>query len=142
MAMNRPTQVVPQPSTQESNPPQEVHPAIEEWAEMLDYLYALGYHAEKQTSYLKKLNELSVQLPTRMQADELLERTTHLEQMIEQAGKPKEKSFSLSSIKFPRLWLPRPDGPTWAVILMALAALLLLCWGLGGAWNNLSQLLR
>ena len=69
--------------------------------------------------------------------DELLKMMKHLEQMGEQAGKPKEKRFSLPSI---RLRLPYLDGPTAVVLLMAAAALLLLWWGLDTIWNGLSLL--
>lgn len=72
------------------------------------------------------------------QMDELLNAVQHLERMCEQAGKRNEKSFSLPGI---RLRLPRLDGPTWTVLLMGTAALLLLWWGLGTVWSSLSRLL-
>lgn len=150
---NRPAQTVqatsaltvqstPQLLAQEQTPLLEVHPTKEEWEDLQSDLYALGYHAERQTGYLKKVSELLEQLPTRTQVDELSKAVKHLEQMIEQAGKPKEKSFSLPSISLPRLRLPHLDGPTWVVLLMALAALLLLWWRLDGVWSNLSRLLQ
>ena len=64
-----------------------------------------------------------------------------LEQMNEQAGKRKEKHFSLHGIRLPKLRLPHLDGPTWAVLLMGTAALLLLWWGLDTVWSSLSLLL-
>ena len=63
-----------------------------------------------------------------------------LEQMGEQAGKSKEKRFSLPSIRLPRLRLPHLDGPTVIVLLMTAAALLLLWWGLDTVWNGFSLL--
>ena len=131
-------QLTPQPTVQEQTPPPEVHPTKEEWEEMMDYLYTLGYHAERQTGQLKKISELMEQLPTRTQMDELLKAVKHLEQMSEQAGKPKEKRFSLPSISLSSLHLPHLDSPTWVVLLMAVAALLLLWWGLDTVWNRLS----
>lgn len=133
-------QSTPQPLAQEQTPTPEVHPAKEDWEDLQSDLYTLGYHAERQTGYLKKVNEVLVQLPARTQMDELLKAVKHLEQMSEQAGKPKEKRFSLSSIRLPRLHLPHLDGPTWVVLLMVLAALLLLWWGLDTVWSNLSLL--
>ena len=133
-------QPTPQPTVQEQTLPPEVHPTKEEWEEMMDYLYTLGYHAERQTGQLKKISELMEQLPTRTQMDELLKAVNHLEQMSEQAGKPKEKRFSLPSISLSSLHLPHLDGPTWVVLLMAAAALLLLWWGLDTVWNGLSLL--
>ena len=140
---NRPAQMVQttlQPPAQELTPPPEVHPTKAEWEDLQSDLYTLGYHAERQTGYLKKLNELLAQLPTRTQVDELLKVLKHLEQMAEQAGKPKEKRSSLPNIRLPRLHLPHLDGPTWVVLLMALAALFLLWWAWAGDWNNLSLL--
>ena len=73
--------------------------------------------------------------------EEVLKALKHLEQMSEQAGKRNEKHFSLPGIGLPRLRLPHLDGPTWAVLLMGTAALLLLWWGLGTVWSSLSLLL-
>ena len=118
-----------------------MHPAKAEWEDLLSDLWALGYHAERQTAYLKKASELLAQLPTRTQMEELLQAVKHLEQMNEQAGKRNEKRFSLPGIRLPRLRLPHLDGPTWAVLLMGIAALLLLWWGLDTVWSSLSLLL-
>ena len=126
---------------QELTPPPEVHPTKKEWEELLSSLCTLGYHTERQTGYLKKASELLAQLPTRTQMDELLKAVKHLEQMNERAGKRNEKRFSLPSIRLPRLRLSHLDGPTWAVLLMGTAALLLLWWGLDTVWSNLSLML-
>ena len=141
---NRPAQMVqttPQLPAQELTTPPEVHPTKAEWEELLSGLCMLGYHTERQTGYLKKVNELLAQLPTRTQMDELLKAVKHLEQMSEQAGKQSEKRFSLSGIRLLRLRLPHLDGPTWAVLLMGTGALLLLWWGLDTVWSSLSLLL-
>ena len=142
---NRPAQMAqttPQPPAQELTPPPEAHPTKTEWENLLSSLYTLGYHTERQTSYLQKISELLAQLPTRTQMEELLKAVKHLEQMSEQAGKQKEWHFSLPSIRLPRLRLPHLDGPTWAVLLMGTAALLLLWWGLDTVWSSLSLLLQ
>ena len=141
---NRPAQMVqttPQLPAQELTTPPEVHPMKAEWEELLSSLCTLGYHPERQPGYLKKVNELLAQLPTRTQMDELLKAVKHLEQMSEQAGKRNEKRFSLPGIRLPRLRLPHLDGPTWAVLLMGTAALLLLWWVLGTVWSSLSLML-
>ena len=141
---NRPAQMVqttPQPPAQELTPPPEAHPTKAEWEELLSSLYTLGYHTERQTGYLKKSSELLAQLPSRTQMEELLKAVKHLERMSEQAGKRNEKRFSLPSIRRLRLRLPHLDGPTWAVLLMGTAALLLLWWGLGTVWSSLSLML-
>ena len=141
---NRPTQMAqatPQLPAQELTPPTEDHPTKAEWEDLQSVLYTLGHHTERQTGYLKKSSELLAQLPTRTQMDELLKAVKHLEQMSEQAGKRNEKRFSLPGIRRPRLRLPHLDGPTWAVLLIGAAALLLLWWGLGTVWSNLSLML-
>lgn len=138
---NRPAQMSQLPA-QEQTPPPEVYPTKKEWEDLQSALYTLGYHTERQTGYLKGINELLVQFPTRMQMEELLKAMKHLEQMSEQAGKRNEKRFSLPSIRLPRLRLPHLDGPTWAVLLMGIAALLLLWWGLDTVWSSLSLLLQ
>ena len=128
---------------QEQTPSPEVHPTKEEWEELMDYLYTLEYHSEKQTGLMEKASEFLTQLPTKTQMDELLKAVKHLEQMAEQAGKQKEKRFSLPR---PRLHpsLPEWDWPTVVTVMMtlAVAALLLLWWKLDGDWSRLSQLLR
>ena len=141
---NRPAQMVQttQPPAQEPTTLLEVHPTKAEWEELLSSLYTLGDHTERQTGYLKKISELLAQLPTRTQMEELLKAVKHLEQMSEQAGNQKEWHFSLPSIRLPRLRLPHLDGPTWAVLLMGTAALLLLWWGLDTVWSSLSLLLQ
>ena len=142
---NRPAQMAqatPQLPAQELTPPPEDHPTKAEWEDLQSDLYTLGYHTQRQTGYLKKISELLAQLPTRTQMDELLKAVKHLEQMSEQAGKRNEKRFSLPSIRRLRLRLPHLDGPTWTVLLMGTAALLLLWWGLGTVWSSLSPLLQ
>ena len=137
---NRPAQVVqtmPQPPAQEPTPPPEVHPTKAEWEDLLNDLYALGYHTERQTGYLKKISELLAQLPTRTQMEELLKVVKHLEQMNEQAGKRKEKRFSLPGIRLPRPSLP--DIP-WTSLLLGLAALALTGLVLWVVWSSLDTL--
>ena len=133
-------QSTPQPLTQEQTPTPEVHPTKEDWEDLQSDLYTLGYHAERQTGYLKKVSELLEQFPTWTQVDELLKVLKHLEQMTEQAGKPKENSFSLHRIRLPRLHLPHISIPALFSLLMAAAALLLLWWGLGTVWSSSSLL--
>ena len=95
-------------------------------------LDALWYHANRQTDMLERISRQMSQLPTRTQLDDLLKAVRHLEQMTEQAGKPKENSFSLH----PRLHLPHVSIPALVSLLMAAAALLLLWWGLGTVWSS------
>ena len=137
---NRPAQMVqttPQLPAQELTTPPEVHPTKAEWEDLLSDLCALGYHAERQTGYLKKASELLAQLPTRTQMDELLKAAKYLERLSEQAGKRNEKRFSLPGIRLPRLRLP--DIP-WTSLLLGLAALALTWLVLWVVWSSLDTL--
>ena len=143
MALNQPVQTAqstPQPTAQEPTPPPEAYPTKEEWEDLVEYLYTLGYHAERQAGHQKKISESLAQLPTRAQMDELLKAVKRLEEMAEQAGKKKEKRFSIPSIRLPKLHLPESDWPTVVTILMALAVLFLMWWAWGGEWSSLSLL--
>lgn len=143
MALNQPVQTAqstPQPTAQEPTPPPEAYPTKEEWEDLVEYLYTMGYHAERQAGHQKKISESLAQLPTRAQMDELLKAVKRLEEMAEQAGKKKEKRFSIPSIRLPKLHLPESDWPTVVTILMALAVLFLMWWAWGGDWSSLSLL--
>lgn len=123
-------------------PPHEACPSKTDWEQMMNDLDALWYHANRQTDMLERISRQMSQLPTRTQLDDLLKAVRHLEQMTEQAGKPKERRFSLPSIRLPRLHLPHVSIPALISLLMATAALLLLWWGLGTVWSSSSLLPR
>ena len=120
--------------------PHEASPTKADWKRMMNDLDTLWYHADRQTDLLESISRQMSQLPTRTQLDDLLKAVRHLEQMTEQAGKPKENSFSLRRIRLPRLHLPHISIPALISLLMAAAALLLLWWGLGIAWNSFGLL--
>ena len=120
--------------------PHEASPTKADWGRMMNDLDALWYHANRQTDMLERISRQMSQLPTRTQLDDLLKMVRHLEQMTEQAGKPKENSFSLHRIRLPRLHLPHVSIPALISLLMAAAALLLLWWGLGTVWSSSSLL--
>ena len=136
---NRPAQMVQttQPPAQDLTPPLEVHPTKAEWEDLQSALYTLGDLTERQTGYLKKINELLAQFPSRTQMEELLKAVKHLEQMSEQAGKRNEKRFSLDGIRLPRPSLP--DIP-WTSLLLGLAALALTGLVLWVVWSSLDTL--
>ena len=121
-------------------PPPEARPTKADWARMMNDLDTLWYHADRQTDLLERISRQMSQLSTQTQLDDLLKTVRHLEQMTEQAGKPKENSFSLHRIRLPRLHLPHVSIPALISLLMAAAALLLLWWGLGTVWSSSSLL--
>ena len=121
-------------------PSPDACPSKTDWERMMKYMDTLWYHADRQTDMLERISRQMSQLPTRTQLDDLLKAVRHLEQMTEQAGKPKENSFSLHRIRLPRLHLPQVSIPALISLLMAAAALLLLWWGLGTVWSSSSLL--
>ena len=121
-------------------PPPEARPSKADWEQMMNDLDTLWYHADRQTDLLESVSRQMSQLPTRTQLDDLLKAVRHLEQMTEQAGMPRENSFSLHRIRLPRLHLPHISIPALISLLMAAAALLLLWWGLGAVWSSSSLL--
>ena len=136
MARNRPAPTAQQ-TVQEQTPLPEAHPTQEEWVEMVESICTLTRHVERQSVYLKKVSELLAQLPSQAQMDELLKEVKYLEQMAEQAGKQKEKRFSLPRIRLPRLSLP--DIP-WTSLMLGLAALALTGLVLWVVWSSLATL--
>ena len=152
MEMNRPPHMR-QAEAEQTTPPTPAMPSIEinwplpeEMDEVNDYLRNLENRYSSQEIQMKALAEKCNRLATQEQMDELLKVVKHLEQMTEQAGKPKEKSSLRRRIRLPRLHLSLPewDWPTVATVVMALAmaALLLLWWKSGGDWSSLSLLNR
>ena len=121
-------------------PSPDARPTKADWERMMKYMDALWHHADRQTDMLERISRQMSQLPTRTQLDDLLKAVRHLEQMTEQAGKPKENSFSLHRIRLSRLHLPHISIPALISLLMAAAALLLLWWGLGTVWSSSSLL--
>lgn len=104
---------------------------------MVESICTLTRHVERQSVYLKKVSELLAQRPSQAQMDELLKEVKYLEQMAEQAGKQKEKRFSLPRIRLPRLSLP--DIP-WTSLMLGLAALALTGLVLWVVWSSLATL--
>ena len=121
-------------------PSPDACPSKTDWERMMNDLDTLWYHADRQTDLLESVSRQMLQLSTRTQLDDLLKTVRHLEQMTEQAGKPKENSFSLHRIRLPRLHLPHVSIQALISLLMATAALLLLWWGLGTVWSSSSLL--
>ena len=82
--------------------------------------------------YPRKVSELLAQLPSQAQMDELLKAVKHLERMAEQAGKQKEKRFSLPRIRLPSLYLPRLSPA-----LLLIPVVLFVLWTMWCSWDAL-----
>ena len=140
-------EATPAPIQQSTPQPIVIQCAMPEVMELIERrLKTLEEQGSWQREYLRRLCERPTAFATQAQMDELLKAVKHLEQMTEQAGKPKEKSSLRHRIRLPRLHLALPewDWPTVVTVVMALAmaALLLLWFKLGGDWNSLSLLRR
>lgn len=129
----RNTQEPPAPT-----PPLEVHPTREEWSELLAILSAQYRLTTVQYDLTEELLKKLRSAPTAAQAEEILRELRTLREAVQQAGKPKEKSFSLPRLPRPRL--PQLSAPAIISMLLAAAVLLLLWWGLGAVWNSFSLL--
>ena len=116
-------------------PTPEVHPTQEEWSELLAILSAQYRLAAVQYDLAEELLKKLRTTPTAAQTEEILWELRTLREAVQQAGKPKEKPFSL-----PRLRLPHLSVPAIISLLLAAAVLLLLWWGLGTIWNSFSLL--
>ena len=140
-------EATPAPIQQSTPQPIVIQCAMPEALELIERrLKALEEQGGWQREYLRRLCERPTAYATQAQMDELLKVVKHLEQMTEQAGKPKEKSSLRRRIRLPRLHLSLPEWgwPTVVTIMMALAmaALLLLWFKSGGDWSSLSLLNR
>ena len=122
--------------------PTQACPSKEEWQELLHRLDELERHTAAHTALLREASSRSELCPTQAQMEALARDVAEIRAILRQAGKRTEKRFSLPGIRLPRLRLPHLDGPTWAALLMGTAALLLLWWGLGTVWSNLSLMLQ
>ena len=141
MAKNRPEQTNPEQS--QTLPPIVVQCSMPEELEKLTrQLERLESRCAWQEKYLKELSEARYSYPTRTQMEELLKSMQHLEAMTEQAGKKKEKHFSLPRFKLPRLYLPEWEWPTVLTVVWMLAALFLLWFSSVDGWSRLSLMLR
>lgn len=117
-------------------PPSEVHPTREEWSELLAILSAQYRLTAVQYDLTEDLLKKLRSAPTAAQTEEILRELRTLREAVQQAGKPKEKSFSLH--RLPRLRLPHLSVPAIISLLLAVAVLLLLWWGLDTVWNSFS----
>ena len=155
LSLNSNPQSTPTPEVQvpEQTPmpqPIVIHCAIPEGMERLERrLRMLEQLSSTQVNLLQTLTQNTNSNPTWQQTDALLKQMdgllkqiAHLEEMAEQAGKPKEKHSWLRKLHLPRITLPEVDWPVVILVLMMLAALVMIWLFLGKNLSSLMSLLR
>ena len=157
VSMNSSPQREPTPEMQEPEQTQTPMPqpiviqcAIPEGMERLERrLRALESTAGTQANLLRTLTQNTDSSPTWQQMDALtnqmaglVKQVAHLEKMVEQAGKPKEKHSWLRKLHLPKITLPTVEWPVVIMVLMMLAALVMIWLCLGKSLSGLTNLLR
>lgn len=121
------------------NMPQQLlpdqHPTEQNWLELSAALEALGQLLAEQNLTLEELAGRSYRGPTPEQITDLLQEAKAIHRSLEQAGKKKERHFSL-----PRLHLPQPTWE-WLILPVILLGLGLLWYSWAALWNGLAGLL-
>ena len=111
-------------------PPQtEPHPTTEEWDELLEMLSALYRLTAAQSDFLQTQRTHPLQAQMSALTKEVSATRELIRESIQQAGKKKERRFSL-----PQISLPRPD---WAWLLFPAALV-----GLAVLWYSSVTILR
>ena len=116
--------------------PPEQHPTATDWLEVLAALEAMGQLLAEQNLTLEALSGRPYRGPTREQSTELLQEMKAIHRLLEQAGKKKERRFSL-----PKFRLPCPTL-MWLIIPAVLLGLLAMCYGWAALSNGLEALIR
>ena len=116
-------------------PPAETpHPTAAEWQELTVALTAMGELLAEQMLLLEEIAARPKSWTTQEQTAELIREVREIYRLLEQAGKKRERRFSL-----PTLRLPRPS-PGWLLIPAMLLGLLALWYGWAALWNGLTTL--
>ncbi len=112
------------------------HPTAEEWLELTAALTALGNLLAEQILLLEEIFAKPSPWTTQEQTAELVREAKEIRQMLEQAGKRRERRFSLPSVR-----LPSPSLE-WLFVPMLLLGLLALWYGWAMLWSGLEMMLQ
>ena len=114
-------------------PPETVHPTTEEWQELTAALTAMGKILAEQMLLLEEISAKPSPWTTKEQTAELIRETKEIHRLLEQAGKKRERRFSL-----PDIHLPRPSLE-WLLLPAMLLGLLALWYGGTTLWRGLEM---
>ena len=126
--LNQPSKAAP--------PPMVLLPEAD-WTELLNHLEHLETSVGAQGTLLRALSRQVGQCPTREQTEALARDVAQIREALQQAGKKKERRFSL-----PKLCLPYIP---WSRLFLGLAALLLTgaaLWVLWSSWEKIWNIFR
>ena len=110
------------------SPPPMVLLREADWEELLDRLDGLEASVAEQEALLRALSQQVGQLPTQEQTEALARDVAQIREALQQAGKKKERRFSLPKLRLP--YIP------WSNLLVGLAALLLTGAALWVVWSS------
>lgn len=110
------------------------HPTVQEWAELTAALTAMGELLTEQMLLLEEMSAKPSPWTTQEQTAELIREAKEIRRLLEQAGRKKERRFSLPAIR-----LPRPSLE-WLLVPVVLLGLLALWYGWAALWNGLTAL--
>ena len=135
--LNRPKTMPPQPAP---IPPE--HPTQQEWNELRAALKRLEASVSAQEALLRALNCQAGQLPTQAQLEALARDVAQMRAELKQAGKKRERHFSLPRLRLPKLRLP---DISWSSLLLGLTALALtggVLWAVWFSWEKLWNMMH
>ena len=112
----------------------EPHPTQAEWAELMSTLASMERRVAAQTALVREISQRPRTYPTQEQITALARDVAAVQEMLQQAGKRKERRISL-----PRLHLYIPNlSPAWLLI----PIILLVLWAMWHSWDTLWSGLR
>ena len=120
-----------------ATPPPMVLLSAADWNMLLNRLERLEASVAAQEALLRALSRQVGQLPTQAQLEALARDVAQMGAELKQAGKKRERRFSL-----PRIRLPKPRLPyiPWSSLLLGLMSLLLIggvLWAVWFSWEKL-----
>ena len=118
-------------------PPPMVLLSAADWNLLLNQLERLEASVGAQEALLRALSQQVGQLPTREQTEALARDVAQIREALQQAGKKKERRFSLPKLRLP--YIP------WSRLFLGLAALLLTgaaLWVLWSSWEKIWNIFR
>ena len=127
----------PQSSLEQQTPvpaQPEPHPTQAEWAELMSTMISLEHRVAAQAALVRELSQRPRTYPTQEQITALARDVAAVREMMQQAGKRRERRISL-----PRLHLHIPHlSPAWLLI----PVILLVLWAMWHSWDMLWNGLR